>query len=72
MTNPRCASGILVPLVFSAAISLLVGNLVYVGEWLLGSGSTTTLSIVGSLVGVATCSLSIWVGSRRVSRASGC
>jgi hypothetical protein len=64
MTNSRCTSSILIPLAFSAAISLLVG----LGIGLLGSGSVSTLSLVGSLAGLAACAFSIWVGFRRISR----
>jgi hypothetical protein len=71
MTNERCASNILVPLAFSAAISLLLGHLAYLGIGLLGFGSITTPSLIGSLAGVAGCAISIWAGFRRISRRSG-
>ncbi len=67
MSNERCTPNILVPLAFSAAISLMLGHLVYLGVGLLGSGSVSTLSLIGSLAGVAACALSIWVGFRRIS-----
>ena len=70
MTKSCRAVNILVPLLFSAVVSLLVGNLVHLGTWLLGSDPISTLSLVGSLAGVATCSLSLWFGLRRVFRAS--
>jgi hypothetical protein len=68
MTNERCAPNILVPLAFSAAISLLLGHLVYLAIGLSGAGSITTLSLIGSIAGVAGCALSIWVGYRRIAR----
>jgi hypothetical protein len=69
MTNERCNSNLMVPLAFSAAISLLLGHLVYLGVGLLGSGSVSSLSMVGAVAGVCGCALSIWVGFRRISRA---
>jgi hypothetical protein len=71
MTNERCTFNILVPLAFSAAISLMVGNLLALGIPLLGSGSISTPSLIGGLAGVAGCALSIWVGFRRISGGRG-
>jgi hypothetical protein len=70
MTNQRCHSNLLVPLAFSAAISLLLGHLVYLGVGLFGSGSVSTLSLIGAVAGVVGCALSIWVGFRRISAAT--
>jgi hypothetical protein len=67
MTHERCTPNILVPLAFSAAIALMLGHLVYLGVGLFGGGSVTTLSLIGSLAGVAGCALSIWVGFRRIA-----
>jgi hypothetical protein len=71
MTNERCTFNILVPLAFSAAVSLMLGQLADLGVHLLGTGSISTLSLVGDAAGVAGCALSIWVGFRRISRGSG-
>jgi hypothetical protein len=71
MTNGRCTPDILVPLAFSAAISLLLGHLAFLGIAALGSGSASTLSLIGSIAGAIGCALSIWVGSRRISRGRG-
>lgn len=68
MTNERCNSNLLVPLAFSAAISLLLGHLAYLAIGLLGDGSITTLSLIGSLAGVAACTLSLLIGFRRISK----
>jgi hypothetical protein len=68
MTNERCNFNLMVPLAFSAAISLLLGHLVYLGVGLFGSGSVSTLSLIGAAAGVAGCALSIWAGFRRISR----
>ncbi len=70
MFNERCTFNILVPLAFSAAISLLLGRLIDLGVHLVGSGSISTLSLVGDAAGVTGCALSIWVGFRRISRGS--
>jgi hypothetical protein len=67
MTNERCTFNILVPLAFSAAISLMLGQLIDLSIQLVGSGSVSTLGLVGNLAGVAGCVLSIWVGFRRIS-----
>jgi hypothetical protein len=71
MTNERCTFNFLVPLAFSAAISLMLGHLVDLGIHLLGSGPFSTVSLIADLAGVAGCALSIWVGFRRISRGSG-
>jgi hypothetical protein len=68
MTNRRRTPDILVPLAFSAAISLLLGHLTYLAIGLLGAGSITTLSLIGSLAGVAACTVSLLVGFRRISK----
>jgi hypothetical protein len=67
MFNERCTFNILVPLAFSAAISLMLGQLIDLGIQLVGSGSISTLSPIGNLAGVAGCAISIWVGFRRIS-----
>jgi hypothetical protein len=67
MTNQRCTPSILVPLAFSAAISLLLGHLAYLAIGAFGGGSITTLSLVGSLAGVVACAMSLAYGFRRIS-----
>jgi hypothetical protein len=71
MTNERCTFNILVPLAFSAAISLMLGQLIDLSIQLFGSGSISTPSLIGGLAGVAGCALSIWAGFRRISRGRG-
>jgi hypothetical protein len=68
MTNARCTFNILVPLAFSAAISLMLGQLVNLSIQLFGSGGISALPLIGDLAGIAGCALSIWVGCRWISR----
>jgi hypothetical protein len=68
MKNGRCAT-ILVPALFSAAISLAIAHLVDAGVQVLGSGPVSTPALIGNLAGLAACALSIWVGARHVYRA---
>jgi hypothetical protein len=72
MKNPRFSHRLLVPLLFSAAISLALAHLVDLGIQTLGSGSVSTLAVIGNLAGLAACVLSIAYGLRRVSRLPAC
>jgi hypothetical protein len=72
MKNARLSTRILVPLLFSAAISLAIAHLLDLGYEVLGSEPVSTLAVIGNLAGLVACAASVAVGLRRVSRLSGC
>jgi hypothetical protein len=72
MKNRRFSHRLLVPLLFSAAVSLALADLIDLSVQLLGSESASTLAVIGSLAGLTACVLSIAIGARRISRLPAC
>jgi hypothetical protein len=68
MTNVRRSHRLLVPLLFSTAVSLALAHLVDLSIQVLGSAPISTLAVIGNLAGLSACILSIAIGVRRISR----
>ncbi|HEX4306485.1 MAG TPA: hypothetical protein VHZ54_10635 [Solirubrobacterales bacterium] len=62
----------IVPLAFTAAISLALGHAVDLGEQTLGSGPVSTAAVIGDLAGLLCCVASVVLGLRLLRRAGGC
>jgi hypothetical protein len=72
MKTRRLPHKILVPLLLSAAASLLLAHLIDLGLQLFGSAPVSTLAVIGNLAGLATCALAVAVGWTRGPRSPAC
>jgi hypothetical protein len=70
MNKARFSHRFLVPLAFTAVISLAAGHLTDLGVQVLGPGTASTPALIGDLTGLAACALSAWFGVRRLAHSS--
>jgi hypothetical protein len=72
MKNGRFTPNTLIVIALTAVVSLTAAHLVGLGEQILGSGPTSTFTLVGNIAGLIACAASAWFGVRQLSRQRAC
>ena len=72
MRNGRFTPDGLIIIALTAVVSLAVGRLTDLGTQILGSGSPSTLALLGDVAGLIACATSARYGLRHLSRSRTC
>jgi hypothetical protein len=72
MRNGRFTRDSLIIIALTAAFSLVAGRLADLGTQILGSGSPSTLALLGDVAGLIACAASARHGLRHLSRSRTC